>query len=770
MDFIPKFLYIAPPKFTKEMKKLYCFLLFFLLLFNVDGQNSLFNEEENHKDTSSKQILFQKLIDSSQTLYDNGDYKKDLVLNFKLLKLALELNKPFYLYNGYRNLAYDYIAIGDTTLAKENFVKSEKQALLSKNEKVEAQSYMDLANFYTLSSQSSEQAYKYHNKSIQILETLKDSVELAKAHYNVILTAFEIDDLNKAYIHIIKAKKYAKHGDKTYLAAMDVLLGEYYYKKDNYKLADIHLLNAIRIAEKQKFKIVLEDAYLQYSKSLFVQKEYQKAFKTREKYEEHLESNRLQLLTTNITEASENHQISEYKKNVKEAEIQYQLQAEIVRNKSKLNTVLLVLSASFVILLIALFFAYEHRKELVLELKIKNKEYLKAKEKSEQLAKSKSKFFSTVSHELRTPLYGVIGLSTILLEDESLKKHEYDLKTLKFSADYLLALINDVLQINKIDSDNFEEEHAAFNLRSLIKEIASTFEYMRIQNKNRIHIHISQGIPNFILGNSVRLSQVLMNLIGNACKFTEDGDIYIIAETVCSTNSNTTIKFYVKDTGIGIPKNKLECVFEEFSQADSIDYKYQGTGLGLPIVKKLLALSNSKIELDSDSGKGSLFSFSLTFELTEQIEKKKDTPLLDVKNLKDKKILIVEDNRINQMVTKKILQKNQAICSIAENGDEALKMLKEDDYDLILMDINMPKKNGIEATTEIREFNTVIPIIALTAVEVEEMRQKIYESGMNDIIVKPYDINKFNQTLLKNLSQSEAYRLDEPHPHRLLAV
>ncbi|MFT5437356.1 MAG: CheY-like chemotaxis protein, partial [Ulvibacter sp.] len=245
---------------------------------------------------------------------------------------------------------------------------------------------------------------------------------------------------------------------------------------------------------------------------------------------------------------------------------------------------------------------------------------------------------------------------------------------------------------------------------------------------------------------------------------------YIIAETVCSTNSNTTIKFYVKDTGIGIPKNKLECVFEEFSQANSIDYKYQGTGLGLPIVKKLLALSNSKIELDSDSGKGSLFSFSLTFELTEQIEKKKDTPLLDVKNLKDKKILIVEDNRINQMVTKKILQKNKAICSIAENGDEALKMLKEDDYDLILMDINMPKKNGIEATTEIREFNTVIPIIALTAVEVEEMRQKIYESGMNDIIVKPYDINKFNQTLLKNLSQSEAYRLDEPHPHRLLAV
>ncbi len=768
--FVSNFLYIAIDKFTKEMKKLYCFLLFSLLFFNTNGQNSLFNKQVNEQDKSSKQILFQKLIDSSQTHYDNGDYNKDLALNFKLLKLALELNKPFYLFNGYRNLAHDYIAIGDTALAKENFIKSEKQALLSKNEKIKAKSYIDLANFYTLSSESSEQAFKYYDKSIQILEKLKDSVELAKAHYNVIITAFEVDDLNKAYVHIIKAKIYAEHGDKTYLATIDGLLGEYNFKKDNFEMADIYLLKAIKVAEKENFKTVLEDAYFQYSKSLFAQNEYQRAFEAREKYEEYLKLNQFQVLSTNITEASVNHQISEYKKNEEEAEIQYQLQAAIVRSKSKLNTILLVLSASFVILLITLFFAYMHRKELVLELKIKNKEYLKAKEKSEHLAKSKSKFFSTVSHELRTPLYGVIGLSTILLEDESLKNHEHDLKTLKFSADYLLALINDVLQINKIDSNNLEDERSAFNLRSLVKEISSSFEYMRIQNKNRIHIHISDGIPKFILGNSVRLSQVLMNLIGNACKFTEDGDIYIIAETVASTNSNTTIKFYVRDTGIGIPKNKLESIFNEFSQADTIDYKYQGTGLGLPIVKKLLTLSNSKVYVESESGKGSLFSFSLTFELTEEIEKIKNIPLMDTKNLCGKKILIVEDNRINQMVTKKILEKSNVICSIAENGVEAVKMVKEAEYDLILMDINMPKKNGIEATVEIRQFNADIPILALTAVEVTEMRKQIYESGMNDIIVKPYDINKFTQTLLKNLPQSEASQKNEHSLPRLRAV
>ena len=752
------------------MKKLYCFLLFSTLLFTVSGQEIVSRENLQNKESSEKQILFQQLTDSSQIYYDNGEYNKDLVLNFKLLKLAKDLDKPVYLFNGYRNLAYDYMAIGDSALAKENFTKSERQAMLSQNEKVKARSYMDLANFYTLSSKGSDHAFRYYNKSIRILETLKDSVELAKAHYNVILTAFEIADIDKAYSHINKAQKYAAYGDRAYVSALDVLHGAYYSEKENYEKADFYLLKAINASEKENHKIVLEDAYLHYSKSLYAQKKYQNAFDAREQYEKYQKLNRHQILSTNITEASTDHQISEYKKNVAEAGVQYELQGEIVKSKSKLNTVLLILSASFVIILITLFYAYENRKKLVLELKIKNKEYLKAKDESDQLARTKSQFFSTVSHELRTPLYGVIGLSTILLEDKSLIKHENDLKTLKFSADYLLALINDVLQINKIDSNALGAEHGPINIRSLIKEITSSFEYMRIQNKNRIHLHISEGIPKFILGNSVRLSQVLMNLIGNACKFTEDGDIYVIVETAEITATNTTIKFYIKDTGIGIPKNKLDCIFDEFSQADTIDYKYQGTGLGLPIVKKLLALSNSKVVVESESGKGSLFSFSLKFERTTQTEEVKDISLLATNNLGGKKILIVEDNRINQMVTKKILEKSNVHCGSAENGYEAVQMVKNNHYDLVLMDINMPRKNGIEATKEIRAFNKRTPIIALTAVEVVEMRKQIYQSGMNDIIVKPYDINKFNQTLLQNLALGNLNQNKKDSSHRLRAV
>lgn len=559
-----------------------------------------------------------------------------------------------------------------------------------------------------------------------------------------------------AYSHILKARNLNKfEKDSTLSVGLDYYLGEYYAQKGSFEMADKYLNKAINEAHNAYLTIDLERVYRYYSQSLFKQGRYDEAARAQTMCEMYKQLNNERVKSIETEALSAKFQVVEYRKDVKQAEIQNQLQAEIVKNKGKLNIFLLIVSTCFLIMFVALFFAHRKRKDLVRKLKIKNKEYLKAKEHSEKLAKAKSKFFSTVSHELRTPLYGVIGLSTILLEDKTLVKHEEDLKSLKFSADYLLALINDVLQINKIDSNNIENDQSSFNLRELTRKIALSFEYMRLQNKNRIHIHISEAIPNYMRGNSIRLSQILMNLIGNACKFTEEGDIYLIAEVISSTQLKTSIKFYIKDTGIGIPADKQSTIFEEFSQVDSMNYTYQGTGLGLPIVKKLLALSNSDIHLESESGKGSMFSFELSFDVIEQIEVKKEAEILDSATLNGKHILIVEDNRINQTVTKKILEKNNIYCSIAENGEEAISKAKTGIYDLILMDVNMPLKNGMEATREIRLFNTTVPIVALTAVEVEEMRHKIYDSGMDDIIVKPYDITKFINTIQKNLSSKE---------------
>lgn len=698
---------------------------------------------------------FRELKVTSDRFYNNGNYRKSLETNIELLKLALKLDDPYFKHQSYRLLAYDYLAMSDTVMARENFSKSIRFANESENDTAVAHMYMDLANIYSTIEPNYKKAMKYHNRSVDQLRKINDSVNLAKAHYNTVLTAFDAGKYNEGYAHLLRARKLQKfEPHKAFSVGLDNLMGEYYYSKDNYEMAQKYLRKAIEVAEREGYDLELENAYFYLSECLYNLEEYQEAFLIKDKYENFTISNMENALFAEDNESSVRFQIEEYRKEIQAAELQNSLQAQIVEKQSMLNNVLLIVSFCILFLLLVLYLAYRKRKELVAELRVKNTEYLMAKEETERLSKAKSNFFSTVSHELRTPLYGVIGLSTLLLEDKALKSHEKDLKSLKFSADYLLALINDVLHLNKIDSKTVENEQAYFDVREQINTIVSSFEYMRIQNNNTFFIDIDEDIPKLIRGNSVRLSQILMNLIGNACKFTEEGDIYVLAKLKDISANKATISFAIRDSGIGIAKSKQDTIFEEFSQGSKQNYNYQGSGLGLPIVRKLLALSNSEIKLESELGKGSTFSFDLTYDIMSKAFRKEPEKPMDTRDLKDKHILIVEDNRINQTVTRKILEREGVICSIAENGEIAVAMEKDNQYDLILMDINMPVMNGLEATRGIRQRNKSIPILALTAVEVEEMRFSIYDSGMDDIIVKPYDITKFTQTILKHINGS----------------
>ncbi len=740
------------PNLEILMKRLVFFILFFIFLTSLFAQEKSSEQDLLLSKKIKEQRDIQKLLDSSNNFYNDGEYTKSLRLNMKILNKAYKFGDPYFIHQGYRFIAYDYLFLNDTVLAMDSFKKSENYAKLAKNDTATALTYMDLANVYS-TNKDYDRAFIYFDRSVRLFEKIKDSAGLAKAHYNTVLTAMDIDDYDKAYTHIIKAKELNKFEDhNSFSINLNNFLGEYYFQKKDYNKADQLYLKVIEDAKKENLTVELENAYYLYGESLFEQNRFKEAYEVFKIYDKYSDENSGVYTSAERYSLTQKFQLEEYRKDIEAAELNTQLQAEIVENKSLINTILIIVSACFLLLLIALYSASIKRIKLVKELRIKNKIAIKAKEQSEKLSEAKVKFFSTVSHELRTPLYGVIGLSSILLEDDSLKKHKKDLKFLKFSADYLLALINDVLQINKIDSKTIEDEQIAFNLRELIDTITSSFEYMRIQNENKIYIEISENIPETIKGSSVHLSQVLMNLISNACKFTEKGDIYVKAEELTTNDSQVLIKFTVNDTGMGIAKEKQESIFDEFSQIDSLNYNNDGSGLGLPIVKKLLGLSNSTIKLESELGKGSSFSFNLLFEVLENIEPETAPKILDSKKIKGKKVLIVEDNRINQIVTKKILEKNKIICSIAENGEEAINMVKENSYDLVLMDINMPIKNGIEASKEIRKFNKTIPIIALTAVEIEELRNNIYLAGMNDIIVKPYNVRTFIKSIIKNIS------------------
>jgi len=381
----------------------------------------------------------------------------------------------------------------------------------------------------------------------------------------------------------------------------------------------------------------------------------------------------------------------------------------------------------------------------------KNKELIIAKERAEKASKARSEFLSTVSHELRTPLNAINGIAHLLLEDNPKKSQMNYLKSLQFSGNYLTTFINDILEIQKVDSNKIEIENIDFNLKKLLEDIQNSLKELASTNNNYFVLEIDSSIPENLIGDPTKLSQILFNLINNALKFTQNGKVRLIAKLISLEDTNSKIYFEVKDNGIGIPEDKLETVFDSFSQGSvGINRKYGGTGLGLTIVKKLTEILGGEIKLESTVGKGSSFSFELQFKKGEkQFETEKKPKTYDDSTLIGKKILIVEDNKINQMVSKKMLKNKGIHCEIIDNGEEAVEIVKNNKFDLILMDVHLPGINGTIATQHIRKFDKTTPIIALTAISLNENRDMLLSFGMNDVITKPFVPDDFYGIIAK---------------------
>ena len=382
----------------------------------------------------------------------------------------------------------------------------------------------------------------------------------------------------------------------------------------------------------------------------------------------------------------------------------------------------------------------------------KNKELEIAKERIEKVSKARAEFLSTVSHELRTPLNAINGISHILLDDKPKPRQIEYLKSLKFSGNYLLTYINEILEINRIESDNIEIESISFNIKELLNNIQSSLKEQASQNNNDFILNIDNEVPKILIGDPTKLSQIFINLINNALKFTENGTITVNSKLVNIAGDQCLIIFEIQDTGIGIPKDKQESIFESFSQGSvEINRKYGGTGLGLTIVKRLVSLMKGKISVNSEVGVGSLFTFSLNFKIGKQIIPSTVNNLIDEKIFVNKNILLVEDNKINQMITKKFLEKKKMRCEICETGEDAISKMQTNKYDLVLMDVHLPGINGTIATAEIRKFNTITPIIALTAISLNENREMLLSYGMNDVITKPFNPDNFYKVIENTL-------------------
>lgn len=393
----------------------------------------------------------------------------------------------------------------------------------------------------------------------------------------------------------------------------------------------------------------------------------------------------------------------------------------------------------------------------------KNSELIKAKENAEKASLAKAQFLSTITHELRTPLYAVTGLTHLLLEESPTENQKEHLNSLKFSGEYLLSLINNILDLNKLEAKKVEILESSFSLKKRISDVLIALKNSAEDKNTKLHLEFDKDIPQKLKGDPLKISQILINLIGNSIKFTEDGDIWVRVKKLNQTGSRATLRFEIEDTGEGISKEKQKAIFENFTQGSlQINRKFGGTGLGLSIVKNLLTLMGSEIHLESELGEGSLFYFDLKFEAIEaapdggQTSEQEIPKLLSNEIMHNKKILVVEDNKINQMITRKILEKHKVICDVADNGTVAVEKVTNNQYDLILMDIHMPGISGIEATKEIRKFNQSIPVIALTAVTLDENLDEFYLNGFTDIIPKPYKTEEFFQKINKYLSQEKA--------------
>ncbi|MEO5910887.1 MAG: ATP-binding protein [Pelobium sp.] len=378
-------------------------------------------------------------------------------------------------------------------------------------------------------------------------------------------------------------------------------------------------------------------------------------------------------------------------------------------------------------------------------------------EKMSQLAQTKSDFLSTMSHELRTPLNSVIGIASLLISDNTNTQQKEQLDVLKFSAEGLLSLINDILDINKIESGKLELENAAFDLERLLKGITAAMQFKAEEKVLQLNLEIDDQIKEkMFLGDVSRLSQVLYNLVGNAIKFTEKGQVKLSAKVLSIENGDHSIRFEVEDSGIGISTEQQDIIFEPFLQATAnTNRKFGGTGLGLSIVKQLVVKFGSQIKMRSELGKGAVFYFDL---LIKETVKEKQESINTTKNgeetdLSQLNVLLAEDNMMNIFFMKQLFKKWNITADIAENGEEVLQLIKKKDYDVILMDMHMPVLDGIETTKIIRALkdsskaNTYI--IALTASVSDNIIKQTKDYGINDYLSKPFPLDDLFQRLVK---------------------
>jgi signal transduction histidine kinase/BarA-like signal transduction histidine kinase len=556
-----------------------------------------------------------------------------------------------------------------------------------------------LNNIGTVSAQMGkyEEALDYYKRSASLKGAEGDYIGLSNTYNNMAASLIHLNRLDEAEKYLVRSKD----------------LSDSYGFKNN-------------IVETYQTYYELELARKNYQKALFYYQLYKSTNDSIQKHESELAIHQLE------------NQYHLDKANTELALTNTQLQGEQQFRLLYIIIILLLAAVS-----VYLYFNSKRIRNLYKVLNLQHGDIIEAKEKAEEATRIKSQFLSVMSHEIRTPLNAIIGVANLLSEEIKNKEQVENVKVLHASSQNLMNLINDLLDLSKLEVGKMQVDMGNISLKRICENIREMFAVLAAQKGIFLRLEFDETIPELLTGDDIKLNQAITNLVGNAIKFTQQGSVHLSVRLVQSNKETSTVQFAVTDTGIGIPFDKQQSIFDSFIQVSAETHKrFGGTGLGLSISQKLVEVMGGKLSLLSEEGKGSTFSFQLTFvnEKTEP-EKEFTKALSQSERFKGKHFLIADDHPVNVFVLKQFLHKWGATTIDATNGSQVISLLRSQHFDMVLMDIQMPEKDGLQATREIRgsgEKWSNIPVIAITASHEEAVKENIRESGMNDFVIKPF--------------------------------
>ncbi|MCY7409369.1 MAG: response regulator [Chitinophagales bacterium] len=705
--------------------------------------------------------------DSSQlaTAYNNfgylyrikGEYQKALDYLFMGMKIDEKLGNETSVAVELNNIGQIYLEMEFYNEALEYCRRSLRIFQKAKDEQAIALRFNNLGGIYDRLYKY-DSALMYYDSSLQIRTRVGSKSALAKSYSNLGTTWVNLKDYDKAIFYYHQSVWNAKHSKDTAqlydtysnLAAAFLRKG---VKTDSAEVLLKSAYDYFKVKGSPRNMMLITNLLIDvYGKKNDFEKAY--AFT-------------LEYLTARDSVESKDARKSALRK---QFEFEYQNKAALAaasqQKKDDLAEEKLTQQKNFrnfaiagmvlLLIIIALLFnRFRLKQKTAKELEAKNKIIEKEKQRAEESEKFKSRFLANMSHEIRTPMNAVIGLTNLLLDSSATEKQKFYLGAIKKSSENLMVILNDVLDLSKLEAGKMQLEKTLFRIQDVIENVVVTLRHKADEKGLKLETNIANDIPEFVKGDSTKLYQVLINLVGNAIKFTETGNVVIEVtlelsdiKIESSASHFSLLSFHITDTGIGIPKEKLKTIFESFRQAaNDTSRKFGGTGLGLSISQQIIQLHGSEIQVTSEENKGSVFSFTIQYEISRAEEFRnfhQPATEIDYSRFASLKILLAEDNEYNQLVTVESLKRLVPTLRIdvTENGREALDALLEEDYDLILMDVQMPEMNGYEATKTIRqEFSgkkKLIPIIALTASATREEIETGFQSGISAHLPKPF--------------------------------